>query len=160
MAKKKQVESIGGWDWRTLVASWRYYEYRHTISSATFPCDIIERFWQSGKYAKSALDQIARQFAHLDHGSRGEEDWSFMKSEVELSCDARPWCKFFAFCDAWYKDAFKTVVMDGELNTGRIHFEEKAFFCKLTKRWYSVNGYIANPHREVSLADEFIREVK
>ena len=49
MASKK-LKRLTDWDWATLVAAWRYYQYRSTIVSATFPQNIYERYF-TGEYA-------------------------------------------------------------------------------------------------------------
>ena len=75
--KKKLITRLSMWDWKTLVASWRYFEHGSTISSATFPDDIIKRFWGEGNpYSDDVRYTIAHQFAMTDHRSKGEEDWT------------------------------------------------------------------------------------
>lgn len=152
---KKQIDVLSDWEWTTLVASWRYYEFRQTISSATFPEQIIERYWGSGKYSDKALRSIARQFYHIDHRN-GEQDW--MASSI-MDCDKRLWCKFYAFCKAWY-EGFRTVVLDGDCNGKHIHDESECFYCEYTKRWYSKNNYITAPFHEMYCGEEFIKEIK
>ena len=53
MATKK-LKQLTDWDWTTLVAAWRYYQYRSTIVSATFPRDIYERYFM-GEYSPDTL---------------------------------------------------------------------------------------------------------
>ena len=62
-AKKK---TLTDWDWKTLVASWRYYEHGHTISSCMFPHEIVKRFF-TGAYDEESCKRIARQFVENDH---------------------------------------------------------------------------------------------
>jgi len=126
-----------------------------TIASASFPEDIVRRFF-SGKYDDESCKRIARQFAEIDHPN-GEEDWT--GSEYLMNCDKTPWCKFYAFCKA-YCDGFKTVVMDGENNGKHIHDEPECFWCEYTKRWYPKDMYIERPWEERYCAEEFIKEVK
>lgn len=160
MAKAKtKIKHLSEWDWTTLVASWRYFERGHTAASAMFPADIIERFWQSEDYSDTTLDRIAHQFAEIDHGLRGEQDWAGM-SDFDHKCDAIQWTKFFAFCRAWAKRDFKVVVLDGDFNGKHIHDEPVAFWCETTKRWYPKKEYILSPLREISCDDNFIREIK
>lgn len=153
--QKKQIDTLSNWEWSVLVAAWRYYEFRQTIASATFPEDIIERYWGSGKYADKVLNQIARQFYEIDHRN-GEQDWIGLHI---MDCDKRPWCKFCAFCKAWC-EGFKTVVLDGDNNGKHIHDEPLCFYCEYTKRWYPKNAYITSPYHEISCGEEFIKEIK
>lgn len=163
-AKPKKIDRLSHWEWITLVASWRYYEYRCTITSATFPDDIIERYWASGEYDDAVLDMIAHQFASVDHGpgKDGEKDWiRLAEKNLIHDCDARPWCKFFAFLHAWHNKDFKTVVLEWKDDKGSCIYEEvEAFYCEYTKRWYEKNRYIEYPHCEVWCTEEFIKEVK
>lgn len=146
------------WEWTTLVAAWRYYERRASIASATFPADIVERFWGSGRYADSALTQIARQFAETDHGADGERFWT--EDRTIHDCDRTAWCKFYAFCKA-HCDGFSTVVLDGTGTDGKhLHDEPRCFHCECTDRWYPVADYIRNPRIERYCADEFIKGVR
>lgn len=133
MARSK-LKDITGWDWETLTASWRYFEYRQTISSSMFPAKIVERFWRSGKWSDKAKQAIAYQFAHVDHGPRGEEDWP-------MDCgfgveDARTWLKFYGFCRAWSYDRFETV---------RDHNGRDIKCFRANGRLYPVDEYIARP---------------
>ena len=145
---KKLKAHLSGWEWETLVASWRYYEYRGTIVSATFPEDIIKRFF-SGKYSREVQEQIARQFAVIDHGIRGEEDWT--KDKYLHDCDKLPWTKFFRFCEGFYKGFHKIV-----LEIDDIHEEVDAFHVDWNDTWYSVKKYIAHPSLDYYCAPEFI----
>lgn len=155
--KTEKIQRLSDWEWTTLVAAWRYYECRSTIASATFPADVVRRFWGSGKYADSALHQIAYQFAVTDHGADGERFWS--GNGTIHDCDRRAWCKFYAFCKA-YCDGFSTVVLDGDDPDGHhIHDEPLCFYCDYTGRWYHVNAYIYNPQDERWCGQEFIKEV-
>lgn len=107
--KEKKIEVLSNWEWTTLVAAWRYYELRATIASATFPEDVVRRFWGSGKYSDSVLRQIANQFANIDHGRDGESYWT--KDRTIGDCDRKSWCVFYAFCKGWC-EGFTTVVLD------------------------------------------------
>lgn len=160
MSRKKPKEKmqLTDWEWTTLVAAWRYYERRATISSATFPEDMVRRFWGSGRYADSALTQIARQFAVIDHGIDGEKDW--IGDKTIMDCDRRPWCLFFAFCKAWI-NGFHTVVLDRATPDGKhIHDEPLCFYCECTGRWHPVDEYIQCPTVEPWCAEEFIKEIR
>lgn len=154
--KKNALKKLTSWDWTTLVAAWRYYEFRMTIASSMFPGEIVQRFF-SGKYDQDSCMRIAHQFAKTDHHG-GEYEWSSHK--YLMDCDKTPWCKFYAFCKA-YCDGFSRVVMDGKDFSGkRIHEECEAFYCEYTKRWYPKDRYIASPEREYYCAPEFVKEVR
>ena len=128
-------KGLTDWDWTTLVAAWRYYEYGSTISSACFPEMIVERYFR-GVYNHAAQERIARQFADVDHHHgnaeplAGERDW-----ERKDDCDRRPWCKFYAFC--WH------FVHGWKMKDG-----VRCFHCNTTGRDYPVVEYVANPHVE------------
>jgi len=103
----KRLKKVTGWDWELLVGAWRYYEYRMTISSESFPCEVVRRYF-NGAYDEKSCERIARQFAFTDHPN-GEADWSNEKHF--MNCDKRPWRKFHAFCKAWI-DGFTTITLD------------------------------------------------
>lgn len=147
--KKKKLKTLSTWDWETLVAAWRYYEYRQTIASAGFPCDIIERFFR-GDYTEESCRKIARQFAEVDHGLRGEEDWTGNKYLHD--CDKIRWTKFYAFCKA-YNEGFTSLKLKHD--DGRIETME-AFYCNYMKRWYPVKMYISNPYIEQYIDESHI----
>ena len=156
--KTEKIQWLTDWEWTTLVAAWRYYERRSTIASATFPADIVERFWGSGRYADTALTQIAHQFAKIDHGRDGGKFWS--EDKTLNDCDKVAWCKFHAFCKAWI-DGFSTVVLDGTTADGvHVYDEPPCFRCEYTGRWYSATEYIRNPRIEKYCADAFLRDVR
>ena len=153
MSKSKKIKTISGWDWETLVASWRYFEYRHTISSASFPGDIIARFWRSGNYADDVLDTIANQFANIDHRN-GERDWDDFKSNEFSKCDYIEWKKLYCFFKAWCDDKWELVRADDGRKT-QTHlcfiFDEKLIPMKV---------YIEHPSFDIYLNPEHIKEVK
>lgn len=148
MPRKKPIDKLTDWEWTTLVAAWRYYEYGRTIVSATFPEDIIKRFFR-GAYSKRICKQIANQFAVIDHGIRGEEDWA--KDEYLRDCDKLPWTKFFRFCQG-YATGFHTVA----LQNGKHHEAVDAFHVGWNDRWYPVDEYTTSPHLEQYCAPEYI----
>lgn len=154
--KSTKLKTLSNWDWTTLVASWRYYEMRMTIASAMFPAEIIERFF-SGKYTKETCDQIANQFANIDHGIRGEKDWN--DSQCLHDCDKEPWCKFYAFCKGWC-DGFKTLVLDGRSDGRHIHEEPECFWCDYTQKWHPVKQYIEHPLQNYYVSPSTIKEIK
>lgn len=147
-AKVNQIDRLTDWEWITLVAAWRYYENRMTITSATFPEDIIKRFFQ-GAYSTRVCEQIARQFAETDHGTRGEEDWT--KDKYLHDCDKLEWTKFFRFCQG-YVGGFHKVVL--EIDDFRE--EVDAFHVDWNDRWYPAEEYCECPHREIYCIPDFI----
>ena len=148
MTRKKPIDKLTGWEWITLVAAWRYYEYRRTIVSATFPEDIINRFFQ-GAYSTRICKQIATQFAVTDHGIRGEEDWA--KDKYLRDCDKLPWTKFFRFCQGYVTGFHKFVLKNDDLQQ-----EVDAFHVDWNDNWYSVKQYIAHPSLDYYCAPELI----
>ena len=148
MPRKKPIDRLTDWERTTLVASWRYYEYGRTIVSATFPEDMVTRFFQ-GAYSKRICEQIARQFAEIDHGIRGEEDWT--KDKYLRDCDKLPWTKFFRFCQG-YVSGFHKVA----LKSDNLQQEVDAFHVFWNDRWYPVEKYCECPHLETYCAPEFI----
>lgn len=148
MKKKKELTD---WEWTTLVAAWRYYEYRSTISSASFPDEMVARFFR-GDYSDESCRRIAYQFAITDHGIRGEEDWQIKNLP---SCDRDPWTIFYAFCKA-YCDGFThlTLKFNGDERT------LNAFYCQTTERWYCADSYIQQPYNPPYICAEIIKAEK
>lgn len=137
MMKEDNLKHIDDWGWTTLVASWRYYEHRMTITSASFPQMIIAHYF-SGEYDDDTMLRIAQQFADVDHGRNGEMDWTDDKYLHE--CDKKPWTKFYAFC--WhYVHGWKIV--NGV----------KCFHCIYTNKNYPADEYIKRPAVECYMVD-------
>lgn len=157
----EKIQRLDSWEWRTLIASWRYFSHGATISAASFPHDIVERFWASGKYSDEALSSIAHQFAVTDYGSLGEGEWTrFHKEGGAFSQDTETWCKFYAFCKAWVEDGFRIVTLEGKEKSGKfIHEEVECFYCEFTKHWYPKKDYIRNPYLKQYAAPEFIKSI-
>ena len=159
--KKKEAQKprdLDDWEWTTLVASWRYYEYRRTITSSMFPHDIIDRFFAPGNgYSDKARDMIAAQFTETDHRS-GESDWI---DEVHLDCcDKRSWCMFYAFLKA-YRDGFTDVTSEYKKGRRKVRSTEKCFMCEYTGKYHPVSTYMkAGPDREAYCVPEMIVETK
>lgn len=162
MAKQKtntkQINTLTDWDWTTLVAAWRYYEHGHTIVSATFPADIVSRYWGSGNpYTDNVRTRIAQQFAMTDHGLRGEVDWTMWLKDhrdVKSDCDCATWTTFYQFCRGWVVGYKVLKVSDGK----RIE-TIKAFYTDYTKRWTPVDGYIAHPLNPPYVPEEYIKKL-
>ena len=147
---------LNDWDWITLVASWRYYEHGSNIVSASFPEDILTRFWRKtarGKpnhYSDKARWTIANQFANIDHGTRGEEDWTRFKNVIN-ECYVGPWVRFYRFCEG-FANGFHTIRTNGG-------HEYKAFRVELEAEWYEVENYIERTHMGFRIPEEVIAEI-
>lgn len=154
--KQKKIDQLSGWEWTTLVAAWRYYEHGHTIVSATFPRDIVERFWGDGNpYTDNVRDTIANQFALIDHGLDGEGDWTrWLKPDDKgvFDCDCSAWTTFFQFCRGWIDGYTELTVSNGK-RTERV----KAFYTAFTKKWVPVEGYIKHG-QSVYVPEEYIKK--
>lgn len=153
MAKAKKLKRLTDWDWTTLVAAWRYYEYRSTIASATFPRDIYERYF-TGDYDEESCRRIAHQFYAVDHGINGEADW-----QGQSDIDAKPWAAFYAFCKA-YCEGFATVYTKDpsihEAFCGAIH---EAFYCETIKAWIPREKYRGDANNW-SIVPEYIVKIE
>lgn len=147
MAKPKKLKELSAWDWTTLVAAWRYYEYRSTIASATFPRDIYERYF-TGDYDEESCRRIARQFYYVDHGRNGEADW---QGKYLADCDIKPWAAFYAFCKA-YCEGFAKV----HTKNGSIH---EAFYCETSKQWIPRERYRGDANNW-SIVPEYIVKIE
>lgn len=155
MSKPRKIE-LSDWDWTTLVAAWRYYEYGRSIGSATFPEEIVTRFFSPASlYSDNARKAIAHQFAKTDHGLRGEEDWTGWR-ELD-DCDKLPWTKFYRFCEG-YVDGFARVTFR-QGGDGR-PVEVEAFRVEWKGRWYPVEEYRASPWAEKYIPEEWIVRIE
>lgn len=131
----RTINVLSDWEWMTLVGAMRYYEYRSSIASATFPNNVVALYWGSGRYGKSVQIQLANQFAIVDHGIKGEGDWA-----QQPAADRLPWCRFHAFCKGVCNGFLKyRAVYGGKVVTG------DCFRCETNGRLYPVEQYISNP---------------
>ncbi len=124
--KAKEKKRISTFEYEMLVGAWRYYEHRETIAAATFPGDVIERYFR-GDYANGDCVRIAHQFVKVDHARNGEGDW--------LGDDGgfrKAWCKLYAFLKA-YLDGWEVVR------------GEECFYCEATGRYYPRENYVSRP---------------
>ena len=155
MKGQKKIDHLSDWEWITLVAAWRYYEHGHTIVSASFPCDILRRFWGDGNpYSDEVRNRIAYQFAKTDHGSRGEKDWTmWFKPDTKgaFECDCSAWTTFFQFCRGWV-DGYSELTVNNGMHTETV----KAFYTEFTKKWTPVDGYIKHGQYSPYIPDEYI----
>lgn len=133
--KQQKINHLTPWEWTTLVGAWRYYEYRQTLSSATFPSEIVQRYWQSGAYGDSVQRTIANQFAKIDHGRLGEADWHDLHG-----LDREQWTRFFAFCKG-VCDGFLVVTC----KCGSRLYEMVCLLCETTGTLHPVEEYIQHP---------------
>lgn len=137
--KQPPIDRLSMWEWDTLVAAWRWYEYGATATSACFPRDIIERFWCEGnRYTDNVRHLIAYQFAMTDHGSKGEKDWTG-KQGFKMECDLRPWTTFYRFCEAWVKGFTPITVKDPDTKK---KMAIMAFHVDYTGKWIGRDQYI------------------
>lgn len=137
--KKKLIDRLSMWEWDTLVGSWRWYEYGATITSASFPRDIVVRYWGRGNcYTDEVRNTIATQFAMIDHGRKGEKDWT-EQTGFKMDCDVRPWTTFYRFCEAWVK-GFTPITVKNP-NTKKVE-SIMSFHVDYTDRWVGRDKYI------------------
>lgn len=141
---------LSAWEWTTLVGAWRYYEFRNTIASASFPAQIVERYWQGKMFTNCARTCIANQFAKVDHGANGEADW---KSQPE--CDRIKWAKFYAFCNAWCDGFLKAKVLTAYGNLREV----VCFKSETTGRLYPASKYVNKPTLECYLDEKAVKTI-
>lgn len=141
---------LSAWEWTTLVGAWRYYEFRNTIASASFPAQIVERYWQGKMFTNCARTHIANQFAKVDHGANGEADW---KSQPE--CDRIKWAKFHAFCNAWCDGFLKAKVFTAHGNLREV----VCFKSETTGRLYPASKYVSKPTLECYLDEKNVKTI-
>ena len=134
MNKENKKKSLTDWDWTTLVAAWRYYEHRHTISSAMFPHEVVERFF-TGKYDEESCMRIARQFVEIDH-YRGPDDEisGWVGDDAFGESDCKAWRLFYSYLYV-YLHGFKTakVTLDGKIGIVEVFLADG--------KWYAKEGY-------------------
>lgn len=127
------------WEWDLLIGAWRNYEHGATITSASFPYEIVRHYWGKGNnYADSVRQKIANQFAITDHGRKGEKDWTDT-GHFALDCDLLPWTTFYRFCEAEV-NGYHTLVCKDDTGTTRIL--DTCFHVDYTNRWIERDHYI------------------
>ena len=137
--KPKIIDRLSMWEWDLLVGAWRNYEYGATITSASFPHDIVTHYWGKGNnYSDDVRMTIANQFAFTDHGQKGELDWTDKKF-CSLNCDKRAWCAFYQFCRAWVKGFTPITVKDPKTKK---EFSLMVFHTDWDDRWIDRDRYI------------------
>ena len=144
-AKKKKT--LTDWDWKTLVASWRYYEHGHTISSAMFPHKIVKRFF-TGAYDEESCKRIARQFVEIDHKD-GPDDkmsgWVWDKSSDE--CYRNAWRLFFYYLKAWIC-CFSTAKVKSIGGCEDVFFADGKWYARVG---YEMFGYRVAPYDDAEI---------
>ena len=125
--KKK---TLTDWDWTTLVAAWRYYEHRHTITSYMFPHDIVLRFF-CGAYDVESCKRIARQFVEIDH-RKGPDDEidGWVGDDIYCSSDRRAWRLFYFYLSAWNCGFTKARVTRGEVRQVEVFRADGQWYAK------------------------------
>ena len=134
MKKETKKKTLTDWEWKTLVAAWRYYEHRHTISSAMFPHEVVERFF-TGAYDEESCKRIARQFVEIDHrnGPNDKID-GWVGDDLYCSSDRRAWRLFYSYLYA-HLHGFNTVkvALDGKIGLVEVFLSDG--------NWYAREGY-------------------
>lgn len=130
----RKLKTLSDWDWTTLVAAWRYYENRHSITSYMFPHEIVERFF-TGEYDDESRRRIANQFVNVDHRSGPDDEINGWTGDDAFGeCDRKAWRLFYFYLRAWlYGFSPAKVTLDGK--SGRVEV-----FCA-DGRWYAREGY-------------------
>ena len=134
MKTKTKKNKLTDWDWTTLVAAWRYYEHRNTITAAMFPHKIVMRFF-TGKYDDESCERIAHQFVEIDHYYGPDDKISgWVGDDIYCGCDRRAWRLFYFYLKACLCGFSKaTVTIDGKSGLVEV-------FCADGK-WYAREGY-------------------
>ena len=134
MKKETQKKILTDWDWTTLVASWRYYEHRHTIASAMFPHEIVKRFF-TGAYDEESCNRIARQFVKIDHYNGPDDKMSgWVGDDAFGASDRRAWRLFYFYLFAWHCGFKSAKVMIGG-KSGHVEV------FQADGKWYAKEGY-------------------
>ena len=137
--KPKLKDRLSMWEWDLLVGAWRNYEHGATITSASFPLDIVTHYWGEGNnYSDGVRFTIANQFSFIDHGSKGERDWVGTSFHT-WSCDVRAWCAFYQFCRAWVRGFTPITVRDPKTTK---ETSIMAFHTDWDDRWLGRDEYI------------------
>ena len=133
------IDRLSMWEWDCLVAAWRYYEHGATITSASFPWEIVTHYWGKGNnYSDSVRKTIANQFAITDHGRKGEKDWTESRG-WDFECDTIPWATFYRFCEAEIK-GYHSLVCKGD--NGCTMVLPYCFHVDFKDRWIDRDHYI------------------
>lgn len=115
MNKQAPKKKLTDWDWKTLVAAWRYYEHRHTITSSMFPHEIVKRFF-TGEYDDKSCKRIAYQFVNNDHYCGPDDEYSgWTGDDARGECYHKAWRMFYFYLKAWLEGfTAAKVTLDGK----------------------------------------------
>lgn len=130
----KKQKTLSDWDWTTLVAAWRYYEQRNTITAAMFPHEIVKRFF-TGNYDDDSCNRIANQFVNIDHDNGPDDKISgLVEDGTFCDCYRKAWRLFYSYLYA-YLHGFKTakVTFDGKIGLVEVFLADG--------KWYAREGY-------------------
>lgn len=134
MNKQATKKKLTDWDWTTLIASWRYYEHGHTITSSMFPHEIVTRFF-TGDYDDESCKRIAHQFVEIDHDNGPDDKISgWAGNGWFIESNRRAWRLFYSYLYA-YIYGFKTakVTLDGKIGLVEVFLADG--------KWYAREGY-------------------
>ena len=134
MKTNTKKNKLTHWDWTTLVAAWRYYEHRDTITSVMFPHEIVTRFF-TGEYDEESCGRIANQFVNIDHYNGPDDKISgWVEDSTFGDYDRRAWRLFYSYLYA-YLYGFKTakVTLDGKIGLVEVF--------RADGKWYAREGY-------------------
>lgn len=134
MKNETEKKSLTDWDWTTLVAAWRYYEHRHTITSAMFPHEIVTRFF-TGKYDDESCRRIAHQFVEIDHHNGPDDKISgWVGDDTFCECYRKAWRLLYSYLYA-YLHGFKTAKVTLGSKSGNVDV------FRADGKWYARKGY-------------------
>lgn len=132
--KDAKSKSLNDWDWTTLVAAWRYYEHRHTITASLFPHEIVTRFF-TGRYDDESCKRIARQFVEIDHRDGPDDEFSGWVGDDAFGASYRRAWRLLYFYLYSYLYGFKTakVTINGKIGLVEVF--------RADGKWYARDGY-------------------
>ena len=136
----KKQKTLSDWDWKTLVAAWRYYEHGHTITSAMFPHEIVKRFF-TGEYDEKSCKRIAHQFVEIDHYNGPDDKISgWVGDDTFGECYRKAWRLFYSYLYA-YLYGFKTakVTLDGKIGLVEVFLADGKWYARERYEMYGEN---------------------
>ena len=133
-AKDNKKKTLTDWDWTVLVAAWRYYEHRHTITAAMFPHEIVTRFF-TGEYDDESCKRIARQFVEVDHRLGPDHKYDgWVGDDAFGARDRKAWRLFYFYLCAW-NCGFTTANITINGKSGSVEV------FRADGKWYAKEGY-------------------
>ena len=133
--KSTKKKSLTDWDWTTLVASWRYYEHRNTITSFMFPHEVVTRFF-TGRYDYESCRRIARQFVEIDHKDGPDDKMSgWVGDDAFGASDRKAWRLFYFYLFAWHYRWFSKARVTIGGKSGHVEV------FNADGKWYAREGY-------------------